>query len=220
MSREAEGPDNSRAVAIVEAVHYLLGALKMLRVLHEMTPDNGRAWAQATLEFVTEFIVKIDPVEGASDCGALRLVQEALTELKFGRAIPLVVPEKYGAGRQKDRIAQVALKGIAAADVSALMELGFGREEAAKKVAAELNRNNVKIASRQGLTWKTVAQWRDEIRSQKQAHPAFRYYERVRELNRTMFLNGPSDHASRAKSATALMSKLGEMIIKFRMVDS
>jgi hypothetical protein len=211
---------NSRAASTDSAAQYLLGALAMLRHIHEMTPDSGHPWTQAALSAVIEFVEKIDPVEGTSICGPLKLVLEALTELEFGRVTPLVTPAKSGAGRQRDRMARVAMKGMAAADISALMKLGLSREDAAKKVAAKLRENKVKIPGKRVLSWRTIAQWRDEIRSQRQENHAFRFYECVLNLNETMFLSEPFDQSSHSKSVKDLMSKLGEMIIKLRMVDS
>jgi hypothetical protein len=212
--------NNSRAASTDSAAHHLLGALAMLRHIHEMTPDSGRPWAHAALGAVIEFVEKIDPVEGTSVCGSLWLVREGLTELEFGRVAPLLTRAKSVAGRQRDRIARAAMKGMAAADITTLMKLGLSREDAAKKVAAKLHKNKVKIPGRRVLSWRTVAQWRDEIRSQKQANHAFRFYDSVLNLNETMFLSGPFDPSARSKSVKALMSKLGEMIIKLRMFDS
>jgi hypothetical protein len=51
----------------------------------------------------------------------------------------------------------------AAAHMEQLMRRGLSREEAARKVFREIPRNSPLLGTKESVSWKTVAQWRDEI---------------------------------------------------------
>jgi hypothetical protein len=86
---------------------------------------------------------------------------QALVDLDRGVPSPLFKPIRTG-GRRPDSSKRIKIKGYAAAAVTLLMCVGYGREKAATLVADRLCKAGVALEGER--PWKTVAAWRDKAR--------------------------------------------------------
>jgi hypothetical protein len=83
-------------------------------------------------------------------------------------------------------------KAQAAAQMEQLMRRGLSREEAAGKVLREIPRNSAVLGENESSTWRTVAQWRDEISaSVRNSHERKSFEAAVRQTELDFSNDGP-----------------------------
>src|SRR5262249_12510636 len=121
---------------------------------HTVSPEDRRA-AIAALSTVREFV---EGLEGVDEMRKQQLVRPLIVLDAVLRGTP---PPPVG-GRPPDPAGRERMRGAAAAVMSMLIDVGFGRKEAAKLVAKELGRGGVVLRGRRG-DWSTVAAWRDQM---------------------------------------------------------
>ena len=98
------------------------------------------------------------------DAGApLEHIQIAFDECERGLLHPLFEPDAKRGRRRRPR-AQMHQQSHAALAMEALIRGGETRQQAANKVAKVLKQVGYKFPSNSKEEWKTVAEWRDEVR--------------------------------------------------------
>jgi hypothetical protein len=200
----------------------------------ESSPDPDRSEAIAVLDSVIEMIEAVAPALGVSPGVArpLRQVRNGLCQLNFGVAIPMLQPTKLKGGRPPDSMPRKFLRGLAVGTMSALMDVGLTRRDAANRVAAALQKKNLK-----GVNWKRVAQWRDQVKraiplvrprrgsvGAPESYPTVHAYQsttstkhaRIGKLRRAGLLND----AALNRYIEDRLEKFGEIVEELRLVKS
>ena len=149
--------------------------------------DHGRIGAIAAINAVAEFVRSIEQFHRDGLADPLIAISNALTDLDEGaKQHPMLTPKKASGGRP-DITERQALRAEAAATMELAMQAGMGLEEAARMVAVHLQNRGVHIRGHdQNLTWDTVKQWRDRLRSGDQEDFAAQYYRDLIETPRPL----------------------------------
>jgi hypothetical protein len=153
------GSDPPLAAAVAQMFDRLARAAEV-RAQH---PDMRRMAAIFAVNSVLNFIMCIDDHRALSLMVSLLDVWEALVDLERNSVPPLFKLKTRQSGRL-DSSDRHYTKGAAAAAMSLMMDAGFGRKEAARRVADELRRSGVKLSGRREIDGGTVASWRDQAK--------------------------------------------------------
>lgn len=139
--------------------------------------DYGRIGAIAAINATAEFVQSIEQFHRDGLADPLIAISNALADQDDGaKQHPMLTPIKASGGRP-DITEKQALRAGAAATMELARQAGMGLEEAARMVAVHLQKRGVDVSGvRQDLTWDTVKQWRDQMRSGNQDDFAIQYY--------------------------------------------
>jgi hypothetical protein len=155
--------------APVDKLRHVLAAAGGLYAASLSSPHHRRAAVMHALNAVYAFLQQVgfDGVDELSrssmltPVGALAL---ALADLERGVVSPLLEPRPVP-GRPPDLHSRRMVKGAAAAAVTLMMEVGFERKDAAKRIARALRAFDVKLDGNRQLDWHTVASWRVQVKA-------------------------------------------------------
>jgi hypothetical protein len=149
------------AAAIAVAIDRLRQTLLDAKQRQKGSPDGARTAAIMALIGVVEFIESVDDLRGLAT--PLSVLGAALVSLSEGSKSPIFEPIPRSGGRRPDGLNRDTVVAAAAATMTNLIDEGRSREQAAKLVAATLEKGGVKLDGRRSLDWKTVANWRDQL---------------------------------------------------------
>ena len=145
----------------------LEGLQKRLRVFHasyeagQKSDSVKRRAMRQSLGAVIDFLMA-QPNWGAADSALLVTLAEALADVEKGHTTSLI--SKKPLRRSPAPAASIRRRRAqAAAHMEQLMRRGLSREEAARKVFREIPRNSSLFGNKENASWRTVAQWLDEI---------------------------------------------------------
>lgn len=165
---------------INEALERLRAHLFVAKEIRHKSALAGREAAIVALNGIVEFIESVEDLKAQEFAAPLAMLAAALVDLEKGTVSGILMPVPRS-GRPKDASNWEAMKGLAAATMEILMCV-FGREAAAKSVASVLEREGIKLDGRTELTWRTVAGWRDQLKSfheDSQAKEAYRHLMQI-----------------------------------------
>jgi|ERR1039458_884775 hypothetical protein len=204
-----------------EALKKLHVALFRAKEFRQNNPRGGRIAAILAINGIVEFIDSVDELKSQELSVPLGMLGAALADLEGGTVSDMLKPApRPRGGRPKDPTNWENIKGQAAATMEFLMYVP-GREAAAKSVAAVLKREGIKLDNDIELTWRTVAGWRDQIKSSRtksEAKETFRYVLKInQELSgREALLKKLDDPAKKAKFRNAILNALTMTLRNFR----
>jgi hypothetical protein len=179
------GTDSEANSNIATAVAELIGILSRINEVRARRPDIRRRAAMYAVDAVIALLLRIK--KKGAPTAALDDLSSALLDLERGAKPSLFEVERPGS-RPPDSIDRVKMKGIAAAAMSAMIDAGLSRDEAAQRVARELRRAGVDLGGRRHLDGGTVASWRDQAKAAKNGNELATVYRLCMEGGR---LQGP-----------------------------
>ena len=144
----------------------LEGLQKRLRVFHasyeagQKSDSVKRRAMRQSLGAVIDFLMA-QPNWCAADSALLVTLAEALADVERGHTTSLI--SKKPPRRPPAPINIRRRRAQAAANMEQLMRRGLSREEAARKVFREIPRSSSLFGNKENASWRTVAQWLDEI---------------------------------------------------------
>jgi hypothetical protein len=186
-SKDDEVPNVAASVA------QLISLLSRINEARERHPDMRRRTAMYAISAVIEFLVRID--KKRASIAALGDLRSALLDLD--RGVPPEIFELEGKGsRPPDSTDRVMMKGIAAAAMSAMIDAGLSRADAAQRVANELRRCGIKLGGSRHLNGGIVASWRDQTRAAKDGSDLANVYRLCMEGGRLLGPMSPPIHPS------------------------
>ncbi len=124
---------------------------------YQDSPDNGRGGVCIALAAALKFIEAADPQSAEIFERFHMVLIAALRDLDEGITSPLLKKGK-GQGRETDSFAYKEIQRLAAATMAGLMDAGYPRNDAAKKVTGTLTKNGFRTATK-----RAVEKWYDEI---------------------------------------------------------
>jgi hypothetical protein len=168
---QSADPDEALAAAVAKLRDALAFANQFY--VSRRDPDSGpnrgrRLAALLAVNAAFEFIESFNELRELHLTAPLADLAAALADLERGITSPMF--KRSPKSGYRDSFSREMTKGASAAVMSILMDKGgLGREEAAKRVADKLRREDVALGGRRQLNWGTVAAWRDQVREQLKA---------------------------------------------------
>ena len=146
------------------ALNFLLARLREGKQIYAKLDDGGRAEAAHALNAVVVFLNVFEEPSSETLTVPLVSLSAALMDLDEGIKSPMLVPSKRP-GRRSKSMRREGLRAITVLTLEFLRETGLTRKEAAKQVAAALNRAGVQPLGgrRRNITATTVINWRDSL---------------------------------------------------------
>ncbi len=145
-------------------MNLLLARLREGKQLYAKLDDGGRADAAHALNAVVEFLIVFEEPSSENLTVPLVSLSAALMDLDEGIKSPMLVPSKRP-GRRSTSMRREGLRAVTVLALEHLRETGLTRKEAAKQVAAALNRAGVQpLGGRwRNITATTVINWRESL---------------------------------------------------------
>jgi hypothetical protein len=149
--------------------------------------DDGRSAAFYALAAYWMFVTAFRPALSENLQVPILTLQEALAGLNTNAVAPILKPTPRR-GRSPSSVKHAVMKGHAAATVTILMEIGFGRDEALSEVAKLLARIGIRPERGSGVVKAvTVRNWCNEVSSDVGRHSeAARQYD--------LWISRPEEH--------------------------
>ena len=213
--RLAEGAVNSDHQDAQDAFSLLLNELRESKRLYEQSEDIGRAGIIYGLHAVIQFLCSFEEVEAETLAIPLSVLTAALSDHDAGIPSPLLQVNQRR-GRKTDSMVRKSVRAYAALTLDLLMRTGLRREEAAKLVAAHLQKLGVTRhgGGEHAIQSGTVIRWRDNISGDiGKGFAAEIYEERRKDIG---FVEGADPVTIRRD----LLKRLERIVRAFRAADA
>jgi hypothetical protein len=185
------------------------------------SPDEARVSMMQALNAVSDFIESVSDLKDQLLSMIFANLAAGLSDLERGATPPLFRPKQLGAGRDVETYDRGTVKGSAAGVMAVLMLCGFRRKEAATVIADFILGSGFKLEGRRVLTWRTIANWRDQLNTvphddQGSAVIVYRnllsHWQEQLRISKNERKAGEPDEASRSEIVQALLRGLAFQI--------
>jgi hypothetical protein len=155
----------------------------ILRLEHQLSlakeekNENPRQSAKAALRAVIDFVSSIPAWNAKGLATPLFNLRMALLDLDSGTVPPLLAVSAIVKNRPNDPIVKSIRKAFAVAGVDRLMATHMGLEDACRFVSEEFRKAKIDIGRRDAAQWKTVKQWRYDLRRRPSDDPTCQLVE-------------------------------------------
>ena len=148
----------------VEGVVATVAWQRLEQALTKARSDGGLSASISAIDAVCEFVKSVRPTGGEWLATPLITLNMALAMLPKGVVAPILRPA-ISDGRPLDTFGRQQIKAYAAAAMTNLMDWRLSRRNAGEKVAEVLDQHKFLRSGGHRVTWKTVAEWRDELKN-------------------------------------------------------